>query len=83
MALTEAAFGVAEGLIGDESEVAIGEGEELEDAGAADECGVDFEEGVFGGGADEGEGAVFDPGEEGVLLGFVEAVDFVDEEDGA
>ena len=40
-------------------------------------------DGVFGGGADEGDGAVFDVGEDGVLLGFVEAVDLVDEEDGA
>ena len=54
-----------------------------EDAGAGEEGADDFEGGVFGGGADEGDGAVFDVGEDGVLLGFVEAVDFVYEEDGA
>ena len=50
---------------------------------AAEECGDDLEGGVLGGGADEGDGAAFDGAEERVLLGFVEAVDFVDEEDGA
>ena len=46
---------------------------------------MDFVEGkgrVFGSGADEDELAGFDGGEEDVLLLFVEAVDFVHEEDG-
>ena len=37
----------------------------------------------MGGGADEADDAALDIGEEDVLLGFVESVDFVDEEDGA
>ena len=54
----------------------------MEDAQAGEQGVVEVEGGVFGGGADEDEGAVFDVGQEGVLLGFVEAVDFVDKEDG-
>ena len=54
----------------------------MEDAQAGEQGVVEMEGGVFGGGADEDEGAVFDVGQEGVLLGFVEAVDFVDKEDG-
>src|SRR5882757_6659960 len=53
------------------------------DLGAGEEGGDDFEGGIFGGGADEENVAGFDVREEGVLLGFVEAVDFVDEDDGA
>src|ERR1700741_58187 len=53
------------------------------DLGAREERGDDFEGGIFGGGADEENVAGFDVREEGVLLGFVEAVDFVDEDDGA
>ena len=37
----------------------------------------------MGGCADEADGAAFDPWEEDILLGFAEAVDFVDEERGA
>ena len=39
--------------------------------------------GVFGGGADQADGAALDVGQEGVLLRLVEAMDLVDEEDGA
>ena len=50
---------------------------------AAGEQGRDNLEGrVFGGGADEGNGSVLDVGENDVLLGLVEAVDFVHEQDG-
>ncbi len=53
------------------------------DAAAGEERGVDFEGGIFGGGADKADGAALDVGQEGVLLGLVEAMDLVDEEDGA
>ena len=52
----------------------------VEDAGAGEEGADDLERWVLGGGADEGDGAVFDVGEDGVLLGLVEAVDLVDKE---
>ena len=58
-------------------------GLEREDAGAGEERGDDLERRVLGRRADERDGAVLDVGEDGVLLGLVEAVDLVDEEDGA
>ncbi len=43
----------------------------MKDARAGDEGGDDFKVRVFGRRADEDDRAVFDVGEEGVLLGFV------------
>ncbi|MFM1943062.1 MAG: hypothetical protein RI897_2044 [Verrucomicrobiota bacterium] len=63
-------------------EFVFGEGLELEDLGAGDEGGVDEEEGVFGGGSDEADCTAFHVGQENILLGFIEAVDFIDEEEG-
>ena len=54
-----------------------------EQRAAADQRRVDLEEGVLGGGADECDDPVLDPGQQGVLLGLVEPVDLVDEEHGA
>ena len=51
-----------------------------EDLGAGEECRVKLEGRVLGGRPDEDDGAVFDIWEEAILLGAVEAVDFVDEE---
>ena len=45
--------------------------------------GIDFERRILGGGADQNDVAALDVRQKGVLLGFVEAMDFVDEEDGA
>ena len=56
---------------------------EAEEGGAAEQRRVDLEEGVLGGGADEGDEPALDAGEEGVLLRLVEAVDLVEEEDRA
>ena len=56
---------------------------ELEHAGAAEQRGDDFKRWVFRGRADQGDRAVLDGVQEGVLLGLVEAMDLVDEEDGA
>ena len=53
------------------------------DLATGEQGGDDLEGGVLGGGADEGDGAALDGAEQGVLLGLVEAVDFVDEEYGA
>ena len=60
-------------------------GERLQgvDAAAGEQRGVEFEGGVLGGGADQADGAALDVGQEGVLLRLVEAMDLVDEEDGA
>ena len=54
---------------------------ELEHAAAADQRAVDGEEGILRRRADEDHDAVFDIGQQHVLLGPVEAVDFVDEEE--
>ena len=40
---------------------------------------VDLKKWVFGGGTDQGHGAVFNPGQQCVLLGAVEPVHLVDE----
>ncbi len=53
------------------------------DAGARQQRRVQFERRVFGGGTDKGDGAVFDVRQESVLLALIEAVHFVDEQDGA
>ena len=50
--------------------------------GAREQGGVHFEGGIFRGGADEGEQALLDVGQEGILLGLVEAMHLVDEEQG-
>jgi hypothetical protein len=47
---------------------------------AAQQCGVQFEGRVFGGGADQKDGPVFHMGQEPILLGLVEAVDLVHEQ---
>ena len=64
-------------------EVLLGEPLEDEDLAAREEGRIDLEGGVLRGGADEDDAALLDIGKEGVLLGLVEAMDFVDEEDGA
>lgn len=69
--------------MGELTEVLGSKGGENVDLSAAEQGGIDFKRWVFGGGADEGEQTAFDVREEGVLLGFVEAVDFVDKENGA
>jgi hypothetical protein len=56
---------------------------EDEDLGAGEEGAVEFEARVLRGGADQGDRAVLDVGQEAVLLGAVEAVDLVDEQQGA
>ena len=53
---------------------------ELEHAAAAHQRAVDGEEGVFGGRADEDHHALFHARQQHVLLGLVEAVDLVDEQ---
>ena len=53
---------------------------ELEHAAAADQRAVDREEGIFGGRADQDHHALLHVGQQHVLLGLVEAVDLVDEQ---
>ena len=74
---------VLEGLADDRREVLLGQAVQGHDAAARQQRRDDFERGVFGRGADQGDQAAFDVVQEGVLLGLVEAMDFVHEEDGA
>lgn len=80
--LAESAFGIGQGTLQQGEEFVLGEGLELEDLRAGDEGSVDEEEGVFGGGSDEADCTAFHVRQEDILLGFIEAVDFIDEEEG-
>ncbi|MNF74875.1 hypothetical protein D3C84_569210 [compost metagenome] len=77
------ATGVCHRLIEHGEDVLLLQPFEQVDPGPGEQCVVEFERGVFGGGADEGDGAVFDVGQEHILLALVEAVHLVHEEDGA
>ena len=79
----EATFGVSEGAGEEGEDLVFGEGVEGVDAAAGEQRRNNLERRVFGGGSDEADGSVLDVGEEGVLLGLVEAVNLIDEEDGA
>jgi hypothetical protein len=63
----------------------LGGAEPLErvDPAAREQRRVDLEGRVLGGGADQHDGALLDVGQERVLLGLVEAVDLVHEQDRA
>jgi hypothetical protein len=74
---------IVKGALEEGEDFVFGEGVEGVDAAAGEQGGDDLERGVLSGGSDEADGAVFDVGQEGVLLGLVEAVDLIDEEDGA
>ena len=63
-------------------QIALLQGLELEDLRAGHQGGVDEEEGVVGGGPDQADHAALHIGKEHVLLGLVEAVDLVDEQQG-
>ena len=73
---------VGERMLGDVREGCGIEALELKNPAAREQGAIDREVGILGGCADEDDGAVFDPRQECVLLGLVEAVDLVDKEDG-
>ena len=73
---------VAERAENERAQVVAAEGRKQYQLAAAQQCPVHFETRVFGGGAYERHRAVFHGAEQCVLLAFVKAVDFVDEEDG-
>ena len=74
---------VGHGASDQNEQVGFGERAEFENLRARDERAVDAEEGILRGRADEPHDAILDLGEEHILLGLVEAVDFVDEENRA
>ena len=64
-------------------DLVVGELVEHEDARAGEQRRVDFERRILGGRADQRDRAVLDVRQHRVLLRFVEAMDLVDEQDGA
>ncbi len=81
--VAEAALGVFERSLQQGDNLLLGERLQNVNAAAREQRGDDFERRVLGGGADQADAALLDVGQERVLLGFVEAVHFVDEDDGA
>ncbi len=79
----QAALGVGQRPAEDRGHLRLGQPLEDVDAAAGEERRDDLEGRVLGGGPDQDDGAALHVGEEGVLLRLVEAVDLVDEEDGA
>ena len=80
--LAEASLFVFERSMDERLDVVYGKRLELEDAAATDEGAVDGEEGVFRGRADEDDDTVFHFRQQHILLGLVETMDLVDEEEG-
>ena len=78
----QAALLVGQRAPDDRADVLVGQRLEPPDPHPRQERGVDLEVRVLGGRPDERDGAVLDVREERVLLGLVEAVDLVEEEDG-
>ena len=82
VAPAEPALAVGEGRLQQQLEIARFQRLEHVDTRAGQQCGVDLEGRILGGGADEDEGAVLDEGQEGVLLRLVEAMHLVQEQHG-
>src|SRR6516165_7323203 len=77
--MPELVFGAAQ----QDLEIVVIETAQHKDLGAGQQRANQLEGRVFGCGADQDYRAVFDNGQKGVLLSAVEAVDLVDEEQGA
>src|ERR1700688_2623720 len=83
MHLTEAAFFIDERASKKYNNLIFGQWLQHIDAAAREQGGVDFEGRVFCRRSDQADAAFFDMRQKGVLLRLVEAVNFVDEDDGA
>jgi hypothetical protein len=71
---------VDQGALDDVGDVGVGERVQLQQEAAGEQRGDHREERVLGRGRDQGDPAVLDSGQEGVLLGLAEAVHLVDEQ---
>ena len=80
--VTQAALAVGQGPLQDGDELILGEAAQDVHAAAREQGRVDLERRILGGGPHEDHRPLLDVGEEGILLGAVEAVDLVHEEDG-
>ena len=83
MHLAEAALGIGEGAAQKRDNLIFGQRLQQVNAAAREQRGVDFERRILGGGANQANAAFFNVWKESVLLRFVEAMNFVDEDDGA
>ena len=83
MHLAEAALGIVECAAQKNDDLIFSQRIQHINATAREQRGVDFEGRIFGGGADQANAAFLHVRQEGILLRFVEAVNFVDEDDGA
>src|ERR1019366_9535566 len=83
MHLAEAALGIVECATQKNNDLIFSQWVQHINAAAREKGRVDFEGWIFGGGADQADAAFFHVREEGILLRFVEAVNFVDEDNGA
>ena len=72
---------IGEGPAEQGQDILPAEGLEHKDLAAGQKRAVDLKGGVFGGRADEHDAAFLHKGKEGILLGFVETVDFVHKDD--
>ena len=79
----QSALGVREGPPDDRRDLVVGERLEAPHPHPRQERGIHLEVGVLGRRADEGDRPVLDVWQQRVLLGLVEAVDLVEEQDGA
>lgn len=75
----KASVGVAQGSLRKLYESPFVQWFQPEYPGSREKGGDDLERRILGGGANKNESAVFDVREKGILLGFVEAVDLVEE----
>ena len=78
--MAEATLRIGQGALEQREQFLFGERTQFIDLRARDERRIDEEKRVVGGGADEANGARFDFGKQNILLGLVEAMDFVDEQ---
>ena len=81
--LSQSALGVGQGSLQERLDLVAGERLEGEDLAAADERRIDREKRVLRGRPDQNDDAFLHVRKEDILLRPVEAMDFVDEQDGA
>ena len=80
---SESAFFVGDGFLQDFNDGFRRDGSQSKELTATEQGRDEIKAGVVGGGSDEANAAGFNIGEQQILLGFVEAVNFVDKENGA
>src|SRR5277367_3676474 len=83
MHFAQSTFGIRERAAQEHHNLIFGQRLQYVDSAAGEQRSVDFERRIFGGSADQANAAFFDMGEKGILLRLVEAMNFIDENDGS